>query len=476
MKKNLLILALAGISLIPCLVDAKNYCRVVEGNGKDIGSEIACGDEHFYVISSNKNEIKMLSKYNLNTGISIYKEKIPDGYTEEEQYAYCRDLAESNHAYLKSDQFYYDPGYCFYAKLIDDSIIKQSEEAKSAHWDENGNYLYPQIGDVYMTNNNKPNYVVEVLHDSEDPVIPNTSFYDFTIDTSVLDDTYSPVNYYPSDPQYPRNIQNRMYRYQLYLNSGDYNVKDISLLSLSQLYDIIYSVSNNKLPLKDWSDNFVIINQDQYYNYIVEFGYIKPYIPEKYSWLYSSTYWNSTVFKHESTYHGRYNVFTNQEGKICGAGFASCAPTTAIGCGVRPVITIPNELLYSIRVNNNGIGNVEIVSDSLSNQLITFKINSTNTSKLDKIIITTDSGLSVSYEEGDIIYNNDGTVSINNNSFIMPEENITIELIWNGMVKGVDENPKTGVQTCELILLMLLSIGTFTFAIVNKKQKRLFNN
>jgi hypothetical protein len=133
-------------------------------------------------------------------------------------------------------------------------------------------------------------------------------------------------------------------------------------------------------------------------------------------------------------------------------------------------------LLYSIRVNNNGIGNVEIVSDSLSNQLITFKINSTNTSKLDKIIITTDSGLSVSYEEGDIIYNNDGTVSINNNSFIMPEENITIELIWNGMVKGVDENPKTGVQTCELILLMLLSIGTFTFAIVNKKQKRLFNN
>lgn len=472
MKKSLLFIVLAGVSVIPSLVNAKNYCRLIQGNVREIGSEIACGDEHFYVISSDKNEIKMLSKYNLNTGISIYKEKIPYGISESDERDYCNNLALSKGAYVKEDEFYRDPGYCFYAKEIKDDIITQNEDAKSAHWDENGNYLYPQIGDVYMTNNNLPQEYLEVTKDSENPVIPNTSFYDFTIDTSIVDDQYDEYRY--DRPEYPRNIQNRMFRYKQYLTTNNYDVKDISLLSLSQLYDIIYSISSNKLPLKDWSDNFIVINKDYQYNYIVEFGNIKPYIPEKYAWLYSSTYWNSTVFKHDSTYHKRYNLFTNQQGKICGAGFASCAPVTAIGCGVRPVITIPNELLYSIKVNDNGIGKVEVVSDSLNNQLITFKITSNSPSKLSKVLVTTDNGLSISYDEGDIIYNNDGTISINNNSFIMPEDNVTIELIWDGTVKGIEENPKTGIQAYELILIILLSIGILALTIVNKKQKKLF--
>ena len=73
----------------------------------------------------------------------------------------------------------------------------------------------------------------------------------------------------------------------------------------------------------------------------------KSFIPNDYSWLYSTTYWNSTVFNDNglrpSTFRNTYFVFTAEQGKLCGAGFQTCAPETTLGCGVRPVITINSE-------------------------------------------------------------------------------------------------------------------------------------
>ena len=187
------------VMFLPIMANAKEKCTVVSGNKTDIGSEIACGSKHFYIVDSNENETKMLAKYNLNTGVTIHKEKLEEGQD-------CYELATSKGGTVKSDGFYYEDGYCFYYTVnakkhiknvtlnVDDSGVRtadeicreyaisdngeyydsytydnkiycsyyvtddsysllQREDAKSAHWDADLNYLYPQVGDVYMFQN-----------------------------------------------------------------------------------------------------------------------------------------------------------------------------------------------------------------------------------------------------------------------------------------------------------------------------------
>ena len=43
-------------------------CTVISGDGTNVGDEIACGTEHFYVMSNDGNNITMLAKYNLKVG------------------------------------------------------------------------------------------------------------------------------------------------------------------------------------------------------------------------------------------------------------------------------------------------------------------------------------------------------------------------------------------------------------------------
>ena len=104
--KKILLPILLFVMFMPYMIDAKEYCKVVDGDGKSIGSEIACGTEHFYIIESNEDEIKMLVKYNLYTGVTIYKEKIEkdsgDNRTDQQ---YCLDLALSKGGTLKNDSF-----------------------------------------------------------------------------------------------------------------------------------------------------------------------------------------------------------------------------------------------------------------------------------------------------------------------------------------------------------------------------------
>ena len=147
MKLKKIVFVMICFLCLPFMVNAKEYCKVVSGNGKDIGSEIACGSEHFYVVNSNQDEVKMLAKYNLDVGISVHKEKIDkeanDTRTDEE---YCNALAIEKGGQAGASVA---EGYCFYFTYSDFSNVKQREDAKSAHVDENGEYLFPQIGNVY---------------------------------------------------------------------------------------------------------------------------------------------------------------------------------------------------------------------------------------------------------------------------------------------------------------------------------------
>lgn len=58
------------------IVDEDKACTVISGDGTNIGDEIKCGTEEFYVITNDGNNISMLAKYNLNVGGSYDGETI----------------------------------------------------------------------------------------------------------------------------------------------------------------------------------------------------------------------------------------------------------------------------------------------------------------------------------------------------------------------------------------------------------------
>ena len=455
--KKILLPILLFVMFIPFEVGAKEYCKVVSGNGKDIGSEIACGTEHFYIIDSNKDEVKMLAKYNLLTGITIYKEKLEEGQT-------CEELAASKGGTVKSDGFYSVSGYCFYSIPLNDNIIQQSEEAKSAHWDEDENYLYPQVGDVYISPVTRASDRVKSYELHENPVQENTNFYDydmnfgFSSSSELYHDPYTILQIYKNE-----------------LESSSFTIKEIDMLSISELDKIINTISQKSLPLKEWGDNLEIV-QGQYenngilYGTEIHFGDLKPYIPNNYKWLYSTTYWNSTAYKlpdnSSVAVPKNYFVFTAEQGKLCGAGFALCAPETALGCGIRPVITIPNELQYLIKTETEGNGTIDVIDNSLGGETIQFKLSVNKDYKLKSIIIRTDSGEKVEFSEGEITKNDDGTLSIDKNKFTMPFENVTIQAKFE--LENILKNPETGDKVLFITLILLASIGIGTLIYIKK--------
>ena len=81
MKKiNYLLLFL----LWPCFILA-DECKIISETCANIGDEITCGSENFYVLSNDGNKIDMLSKYNLYVGYDVIKnmfQKNINGYIQ----------------------------------------------------------------------------------------------------------------------------------------------------------------------------------------------------------------------------------------------------------------------------------------------------------------------------------------------------------------------------------------------------------
>ncbi len=65
-------------------------CTVVTGSGKNIGDEIACGTEHFYVTSNDGENVKMLAKYNLLVESDMYVLSLND-FSSSNYYGYYQN-------------------------------------------------------------------------------------------------------------------------------------------------------------------------------------------------------------------------------------------------------------------------------------------------------------------------------------------------------------------------------------------------
>ena len=467
MKKNLIPILLFVIAM-PFMVDAKEYCKVVNGNGKDLGSEIACGTEHFYVLSNDNNQIRMLAKYNLYTGYTIesYLIEKEEGDTRS-NVQYCNDLSNEKGAPVKSSyyglQIFDTEHYCFLERPIDDSEMKQSEQSIGAHVDKNGNYLYPQVGDVYLNNSTTSNPDAKEIDTSV--TYSNEDFRDFKI--TLNKETV---------------IGDKLTTYKETLSEMGYEVSSIDLFSLSELEKIAKDYNNTSFPLQEWGDAVSSLpisygsGGSVRYNTVVTLGDIKNLIPQKYSWLYSTTYWNKTIYQpyipenpgNSNTYGRYYHLFTASLGKICGSGSVYCQGKIALGCGIRPVIEIDNtQIKYNIKTGVEGNGTIDVVENSLGGETIQFKLSTNKGYKLGSIVIKTDSGEEIEFSEGEITKNDDGTLSIDKNKFTMPFENITIQARF---ISDSILNPKTGVNIY-IIFMGILIISSIGLCIILKRKQ-----
>ena len=453
MKKKLLFM-ITILFLLPCIVNAKEYCKVVSGNGKDTGSEIACGNEHFNIISSNENEIRMLAKYNLDVGENIYKEPIEkdegDTRTDEQ---YCYDLAISKGGTARKDVFYNAPGYCFiaipvnnipgseplpYTSSHDSSPIStyecnqviealatndenynyiydhrqgkpqttcyykkiakklnQNEESISAHWNENDEFLYPQMGDVYVTGVGDEGSSVQsdLVFDENSSEKYDGYFWDLSV----------------------RDKSQFSYILSAYTSTmNPYGITGINLITLEDVNKIIMQ-NNKSLSYEDIYNASLTAQPPRY-----EFAFLQDYLTKQQDFLFNTTYWLRTGYNKDYQDELGVNnvVFIDSRGGICGSTISreqnyiiagNCSYKielqlkSSVGIGIRPVVTIPNESVeYQIKTLTDGNGEIEVVDSSLGGEEITFKVTAKKGLKLKSIIVRTDSDEEIEFREEDI--------------------------------------------------------------------------
>lgn len=446
MKKKLFMF-LTLIFFMPFVVNASGKCNIVSGNGWDIGSEIECAGEHFYIINSNRETgyMIMLAKYNLDIGSVANKITVSEErYNEIKELclgsSYC-NLMYQEPEFIGYERDYYheeneDGTHTYFVyRNLEPEIIKQSSNAIGAHGNTRGEPEFPEYGVT--------GFISSTYEEVADGEIYNTEFRNFLISNKTKFYSLDSLNEY----EYTDYIH--------YLTDNGIDVGYYDILTIDFIDDIIYNITGNRLPLDEWVNNKKIETSENYSktDYSI-YGSIKDYLPEGYDWLYSTTYWTRTGKVNKTNFSG--NVFfVDTLGNICSQDGCNIA----IGAGIRPVIGILNDMIdYSITTKSNENGTIENKTNSEQAGIITLKVNPKANYKLKKLIVSTDMSDDIlEISENDIIQNNDGTISINPEILKKPFANIVIEAVWEFT------NPKTGVLDVitSLFIGLLMSLGGF---------------
>lgn len=419
-------------------------CEVVSGNGTDVGSEIACGSEHFYVMDSSDGNTKMLAKYNLYIG-EIYDKKdangiCPNGYETSRVVGFC---------YKGINDYYNSPGNGkrLYLTAGDYSVyyestftIKQDKTAIGAHGDKRGKPEFPEIavGTLFP--------IAEMNIGAELDNYLNNSYYD---SNKIYDIGYDIIGY--------KNT----------LDDMGIDVVSVKMPSLEDIDRVIRKTSGKTIPISTWINKTVDPSTDNIEEYLI-LGDLKDYITSKYDWLYSTTYWLRTIRRTSDDMTNKYDddaFFIDTLGYLCTGDDCQI-----VGAGTRPVVTIKNENIiypYNIEKKTDGNGSIEVVKSAYADEVITFRVTPKKDFKLVELKITDTSGKTVSFKEDQIIKNSDGTISIN--SFTMPSSDVLIEAVF----KTTITNPDTGVNYPLLGIIILLSICVGMIIYTEKNQKSL---
>ena len=492
MKKYLIILCMM---FVPYFVNAKEACTVISGNGKDIGSEIACGSEHFYVIKDDEVDVKLLSKYNLYVGdnydkivldindtyvkrecIATYCDYYPAYYFENElvsSYEEWENKIAEKYGFdsfasdISSNQSYGNIAYYVWIKgpeYVEGEMTYQNSTYKLYPY----TYIFEDTEGYAMQNElalgvvgekgnaNYPIYATLPLFGSYDGGMPIMSdfiksyhsYADGFLNFEFQDDTV--VKGYLND--YKNNL----------VNMG-YDIPNVDIMNIEELNNLVHSISGEDLPLLDWYDESIGQNSIQeddaeYY----KLGDLKQFISNDYSWIWGTSYWMKTmagnqINMNDWAFQNYMPYFVSSSGEIC---FSESNCWSGIPrAGIRPVVTVmKDDLKYLIRVKTDGNGTVEVIDSAFGNDSIQFKVSSKKGYKLQYLTIISDSGERVEFTEGEIS-NNNGIYSVDKNKFTMPFESVTIEARW----ATNPINPSTGVRHSILVISLIVIVGISLF-------------
>lgn len=424
MKKLIFILSIFFTSI---LVTNATPCKVISGDGTNIGDEIQCGTENFYVLSNDGKEIKMLAKYNLYTGyeFDIHYFDVP---VQNCVQAYNLWFDEKTSEFRMEKCLYNDDNYVYgvlqYKELVYEEI-KQNEKALGAHGGSKGEPEFPEIGvhkSIYDEYENEKDF-------GNMDSYGNDGYMDFGV-----------------------NYLNDLTKYNDYLTKLGMIDNSISILSVSELDKLIYEISNKHLPLvewweSEWEDSSE--NGDSIHSNYMIVGSISEYIPDEYSWIYSTTYWTRTMIG-EEIYPDIY--FVDTLGNLCLTEYAC---NEAIGAGIRPVVTIPAYLVYQIETKTDGNGTVE--ADHVEAE------NGTEV----KFTVTPKEGYVLS--EVKVTDSNGNVVIFTDYTFTMPNANVLIEATFIPI--SDKENPNTSDIFAIVCTIFVISGILLTYS--NRKRIKL---
>ena len=454
------------VMFLPYLVNASEKCTIVSGNGKDIGSEIDCAGEHFYVIEDKQNSLRMLAKYNLDIGYEYNKVIVSEErYNEIKELcsgsSYCNDVFEEEEfkGYTKVYDYYQneDGNYTYMiSNVINFDEIKQNPKAIGAHGGVKGEPEFPEYG---ILNGFPINGQIESSVEGE---IYDDKFLDFSTENINfrIYTTEGTISFYLND-------------YKNELINKSYDIVNIDLLSVRELSNIIFSISSNKLPLKDWAQNeWEEVDDLEHEGKYYIIGSIKEYLPEGYEWIYNTTYWTKTVLPVYYGNDGNYYVseqiyFIDTLGNLCNG--AAC--NMMIGAGIRPVIEIDKaSIKYNVVLPEEEMkGSVELVENENEN-LVSFRVFPKTGYKFEGVTLITDSGEKIELTEKEVIIDADGIMTISEDKFKMGYENVRLEVKWGEDIF----NPKTGVKNITglmFTILLILVSGLFVLKNYNKSYE-----
>ena len=435
MKK--LIIFIFSLFFTSILITNAAPCKVISGDGTNIGDEIQCGTENFYVLSNDGKNIEMLAKYNLYVGRTYYKVEMDQTF---ETWSEINNYWNENYAseYEGYERFIVNDSNEYYGalayKTIETEEIKQSVEAIGAHGDLKVEPLFPEIG-VYNIERGFYGFYGNYL--SEGGEVYSDGYIDIDINLSSEKDA-DLLEYFKS--------------YSEYLSNIGISVNNMTILAVSDIDNLVNEITGNRLPLQEWWNNQsnwgLISNGINGDFYVV--GSIKDFMPEGYEWLWSTTYWTRTIPE------GRYldnldfeMFFVDTNGDLCDGDYCE----VSVGAGIRPVVTIPAYLIYNIETKTDGNGTVEADHiEAEGGTVVKFTIKPKEGYVLGEVKVTDANG---------------NVVTFTDYTFIMPNANVLIEATF---IKE-ESNPNT--KDIIIITISLLIFSGIILTFVNHKRSNI---
>ena len=426
-------------------------CVVVSGDGTNYGDEVKCGTEYFYVLERTDTTTKLFAKYNLMVGDEInYFEADPEepkgtfaNYQlwQEAVENYCNSLAEEHgyDPYLVYPMFDMDEGTlkgCRAYQLIDEEHIRQNEKAVGTVI-INGKSKLPLYGITYM--------------------VPEWG-YEAIVNNNIKENEYNRKgNLIVEGSSFEEYING----YKDELTSQGINVKNVSFITLDGVLNFLEAVTGEEIEINleyDYDD----YNQYDPESFTLKMN-LKDYIPDKYSWLYSTTYWLGSGF-YISDFNGvsnsQYNDFyISNEGILCALGRGECGYFAyPIGNGLRPVVTVNNsEIDFIIETKTDGNGEVKAEKvKAKGGEVVKFTVTPNKGYVLGEVKVTDANGNVITFTKDEL----------KGNSFTMPNANVLIEATF------VVNNAKTATFISVMVIVIEV-IAFFTILIMNKKIKKI---